>query len=844
MPPSHSSPTTCTLCGGVVPNDRVAAEDGGVYCSTGCRDVQRVLGDREYSSRSETIHGPTGGIDTDGDAGEREPNTLGERAESRVFLQVDGMHCATCEAFLESIAEDRAGVTHAAASYVTETIRVEYDPTSISVDDLCNALSPLGYTATRRDGGRDSPITAVGQSRQQDETGGRDIDEVLGFRYAAGVIFGTFMLLPYAVLLYPAQLSSFFGDGTLDIYASASGIGGGDGLLILPLFLVLTGVVLVFTGLPLLQGAYVSLKMRQPNTDLLVALPVVSAYVYSTIAFLLGRIDVFYDLTIVVAASVVAAIFYESLSKQRAMDCLTDLTISRVTDARRYDADGTTTTVGVSDLEPGESVLVREGERIPVDGVLAEGECTVDEAVVTGESLPVLKRAGDDLVGGAVVTNGAAVLTVSDSASSSIDRLITSVWNLQSGDHGVQRQADRFASFVIPVVVGGAVLAGVWSLVVGAGVPIAVLTALSVLLVGCPWALGLATPLSVATSIEEAVDRGIVVFDETVFERLRNVDVVVFDKTGTITTGRMEVLEADAPADLLAAVADLEQRASHPAADAIVTAFAQEEQAGEDPRTDGGIANEDDRERARNISEFTSHATGVEGVVDDTRVLVGNLDLFTDLEWSVSDSIETRATAARDVGRLPVIVGRDGRAEGVIVVGDEPRAGWDDTLTQLSARDMEIVVLTGDDEAATDFLGTHPGVDHVFAGVPPAGKTATIRRLQSRGQVAMVGDGTNDAPALATADLGISLGGGTALASDAADISIVDDDLAAVETTFDLADAARRRVKQNNGLALLYNGITIPLAGTGLLNPVFAMGAVVATGGLLAANSFRALLTE
>ncbi|WP_255199005.1 heavy metal translocating P-type ATPase [Halorarius litoreus] len=776
-------------------------------------------------------------------ADECDADTRRSGTEERAFFQVDGMHCATCEAFLESNAEDCAGVTDAAASYVTETVRVEYDPSTVSANALCDALSPLGYTAAIRDGGSDRAPSVVGRSRRQDQIGGRDIDELLGFRYAVGVIFGTFMLLPYAALLYPAQLSSFFGDGTLDIFAGASGIGGGDGLLILPLFLVLTGVVLVFTGLPLLQGAYVSLKMRQPNTDLLVALSVVSAYVYSTIAFLLGRIDVYYDLTIVIAASVVAAIFYESLSKQRAMDRLTDLTISRVTDARRYDADGTTT-VDVSDLEPGDKILVREGERIPVDGMLAEDECTVDEAVVTGESLPVLKQAGDDVVGGAVVTNGAAVLTVSDSASSSIDRLITSVWNLQSGNHGVQRQADRLASFAIPFVVGGSVLAGGWSLVRGSGILIAVLTTLSVLFVGGPWALGLATPLSVATSIEEAVNRGIVVFDETVFERLRNVDVVVFDKTGTITTGRMEVLEVDAPADLLEVVADLERRASHPAADAIVTAFAQQDRDGELSKSDGGVADQRVPEKAERVIEFTSHASGVEGVVEDTRVLVGNHDLFAELEWSVSDAIETRATEARDAGQLPVIVGRDGRAEGVIVVGDEPRAGWDDTLTQLSDRDIEIVVLTGDDEAATEFLGEHPAVDHVFAGVPPAGKTATIRRLQSRGQVTMVGDGTNDAPALATADLGISLGGGTALASDAADISIVDDDLSAVGTTFDLADAARRRVRQNNAVAVLYNVVTIPLAVVGLLNPVFAMGAVVTSGGLLAANSFRDLIGE
>jgi len=775
---------------------------------------------------------------------EREAAMHRSGADDRVFLQVDGMHCATCEGFLESVAKDCEGVIDAAASYVTETVRITYDPDRVSKETLCDALSTLGYSATLRAGGNDGSPTVIGQSRRSDEPNERGIDEMLGFRYAVGVIFGTFMLLPYAVLLYPAQLSSFFGDGTLDMYASASGIGGGDSLLILPLFLVLTGVVLLFTGLPLLQGAYVSLKMRQPNTDLLVALTIVSAYVYSTIAFLLGRIDVFYDLTILVAASVVAAIFYESLSKQRAMDRLTNLTISHVTEARRYGADGMTPMVDVHDLEPGERVLVREGERIPVDGILAEGECTVDEAIVTGESLPVSKRAGDDVVGGAVVTNGAAVLTVSDETTSSIDRLITSVWNLQSGDHGVQRQADRLASVIIPVVVGGAVLVGVGSLLVGTGVPVAVLTALMVLLVGCPWALGLATPLSVATSIEQAVERGIVIFDETVFERLRNVDVVVFDKTGTLTTGQMDVLEADAPSDLLAVVAALEQRASHPAADAIVNAFAQGSQDGGRPRADGGVADGSDHEHAEDITEFTSHTTGVEGVVEDTRVLVGNLHLFAELVWSVSEQVETRAAEARTAGHLPVVVGRDGHAEGIIVVGDEPRPSWDDTLTQLSDRAIEIVVLTGDDEAATDFLDSHPAVDHVFSGVPPAGKTATIRRLQFRGQVTMVGDGTNDAPALATADLGISLGGGTALASDAADISIVDDDLAAVETTFDLADAARRRVKQNNGLALLYNGVTMPLAATGLLNPVFAMGAVVATGGLLAANSFRDLLHE
>ena len=235
---------------------------------------------------------------------------------------------------------------------------------------------------------------------------------------------------------------------------------------------------------------------------------------------------------------------------------------------------------------------------------------------------------------------------------------------------------------------------------------------------------------------------------------------------------------------------------------------------------------------------------GVEGTVDDTSVLVGHSDLFESQGWSVSERLLTRAREVREFGRLPVLVGRDGRAEGLVVVGDEPRDHWDETVTRLSEQQIDIVVLTGDDEDAAEFFDRHPHVDHVFASVPPAGKIATIRQLQTDQYVAMVGDGTNDAPALAQADLGIALGSGTAVASDAADIAIVDDDLTAIETAFDLASAARRRVTQNTALALLYNGIAIPIAAVGLLNPLLTMGAVIVTGGLLGANSFRDLLSE
>ncbi len=746
---------------------------------------------------------------------------------TRSFLRVDGMHSVTCEAFLEALAEGCEGVAAAEASYVTETVRVDHDPDRVSRAALCETLTTTGYTAVPRE---EAPI----DSNAATGRGDRQLDSVLGYRYAAGVLFGSFLMLTYVAVLYPAHLSRLLGEGALPMFEEVSGLSGEGALLVLPLFFVLTGVVLLFTGLPLLRGAYASLTVRRPNTELLAAITVVGAYLYSTVAVLVGRGDVYFDLTIVVAAAVVAAVFYESLVKQRAMDRLTDLTVSRIDEARRYDPDGTTRTVPVDGLGPDDRVLVREGERVPVDGVLATGECTVDEAVVTGESLPAVKREGDDVVGGSVVTEGAAVLEGIDGTTSSVDRLVTTVWNLQSADHGVQRGANRLAARVAPVVVAAAVVVGGARLVLGSGPAPALLGALTVLLAASPWALGLATPLSVATTVDEAMRRGVVVFDETIFERLRAVDVVVFDKTGTLTTGETSVVDADAPDDVLTAAAALERRASHPAAEAIADEFSPE----------GGVENSDETDHDDRIRQFESHPTGVEGVVGDEAVLVGHPDLFADRGWSVGDALRREARDARGVGRLPVLVGRDGRAEGLVVVGDEPRDRWDEAVSRLGDRGIDVVVLTGDDEDAAEFLRRHPGVDHVFAGVPPAGKTATVRRLQADGTVAMVGDGTNDAPALARADLGVALGSGTAVASDAADVAIVADDLAAVETAFDLARAAGRRVSRNTALALVYNAVAIPLAAVGLFNPLLAMAAVVATGGLLAANSFRPLLDD
>jgi Cu2+-exporting ATPase len=814
---------TCELCGLSLSRGRIENDDGEVFCCTGCRDVYAALdcvaGVDETSIRAEVA------------AEDSDDAVTGDPPDGydRTYFRVGGMHCTTCETFVESVATTTGGIDGAEASYVTETVRIDYDPDRLAEDDLEETLSTAGYTASRRD----------------DALAETNPEELTLWRLAAGVMLGMMVMLPYVFYIYPVHFGLFpewMLESARDLLESAR-------YFYYVLFLFAT-LVLTVTGRPILRGAYVSLKARSPNMDLLVALAAVSAYLYSTVAVLLGRIDVYYDVTVAIVVVVTAGTYYESRIKRKATDLLSELGTATVDEATLYHEDSTTETISINDLNEEDRVLVGTGERVPVDGVVDEGEGTVDEAVVTGESIPVGKAPGDDVVGGSVLVEGSIVVEVGEGAESSVDRVTDLMWNLQSATHGIQKLADRLAAVFVPTVVTLATVAFVGYLALGSGVTEALLIALTLLLVSCPCALGLATPLAVASGIREAIDKGIVVFDDTVFERLRSVDVIVFDKTGTLTTGDLRVRSAKAPDELLRAAVALERRSPHPIADAIVDAFGPPDgdgQAHDSVRSDGGVT-EDVADRSDGdpvvpeVTEFRNQQRGIEGVVGGSRVLVGHPDLFTDREVPIPDRIAARASRARAAGYLPILVGDADEARGVVVLSDEPREGWEQAVTALSERVEDVVLLTGDDDRAAEVFRDHPGVDEVFAGVPPEGKAETIARLGTDHKVAMVGDGTNDGPALARADLGIALGGGTALAVDAADLAIVDDDLSSIETAFDLSTAAGRRVKQNIGWAFLYNGIAIPVAVLGYLNPLFAAVAMAASSLLVVTNSTRGLL--
>jgi Cu2+-exporting ATPase len=819
--------STCTLCDLPTGDDpHTAPNVDGEFCCRGCLAVARSLDD----------------VDNLEELDDRRPDTepAAEFDGETTFLHVDGMHCATCESFLELTAGKQDGVAAAEASYATDTIRVDYDPEAVAAAELPERLSVAGYTAS---------------DRANPEPDGDDV-AVVRFLIGGG-FFGMMAMLWYVLFLYP----TYFGyDPILDL-------GGVSGVYLFAQIWVFTSIVLFYTGYPILRGAYVSLRARQPNMDLLVSLAAVSSYAYSSLALLLGRTDLYFDVTIAVILVVTAGNHYESRIKRRATGMLSELTTATDRDVRTEGGE----TIAADAVEPSDRLLVRPGERVPFDGVVADGTAAVDEALITGESLPATKREGDSVRGGTVVTDAPVVVEVGDDAASTLDTLVRLLWEIQSSRSGVQRLVDKLATIFVPLVVAVAVLAAGATLALGSAPTDAALVGLTVLIVSCPCALGLATPLAIAAGIRDAARRGIVIVSDAVFEDAADIDTVVLDKTGTLTDGKMRLLDTVADGASAGAVrrraAAVERASVHPIAEAIVDGVDGVGEGGEcgegrggdegsgggsdDPSAaaaDGGMTIDggsevrnsgDETAREPSIAEVSVTDRGVSGTVDGDEVVVGHPSLFDGDGWAVSDRLHSAGEAARDDGNVPVYVGWDGVVQGVLVVGDEVRDGWEAVVSDLAAGGRRVVVLTGDSPAAAGRFEAHPDIDEVFAEVPPEAKAETVRRLAATERVAMVGDGSNDAPALAAADLGVSIASGTDLAADAADAILLEDRLAAIPELFAVTRGTNRRLKQNLGWALVYNAVAIPMAISGVLNPLLAALAMATSSILVVTNSSR-----
>jgi Cu2+-exporting ATPase len=769
LPADAGAAASCGLCGLPAPSSSLR-EDGHVFCCHGCREVFRTFGAEALAARRSARTAPAG------------------VRGSEVYLRVDGMHCASCEVLLERLVARIPGVLAATSNYASSALKVVHDPAVLAARDVPAAVSRTGYRAWPRDG----------KAPERDDR--RDLLRLLAGACLAAVVMMLSMAFIYPVHAGLADPAEFEAIGWVAFRVAPWAM------------LLLTTVLIAFVGWPIVRGAWTGIRAGVPNMDLLLALSVLSAYGYSVFQLLADPLDLYFD----VAASVVAAVtigrYLERGARLRAAAEL-DALLSAWPAVARVLADGRTVERPLDALAPGDRVVVRAGEPVPVDGVIADGRAAVDESLLTGEPFPAARGPGDRVLGGTRVVEGELTVAAGAAIGSRIADLAKILWNAQSASRSADSIADRVARFFVPgvLVLTTAVAAGAFAF--GASAQQTLLAALATLIVSCPCTFGLALPLATAAAIGAALRRGIVVTGAHAFERPARPDVIAIDKTGTLSSGSMEVVDVIGPPDVIAWAAAAERGSSHPVATAIA-------------RLDA----------TRTADRVQPHpGRGAEAIVDGRRVAVGSAVLFAALGWPVPASI-AQAAAARASGDGAVsFVGWDGEARGAIVMRDRRRPQWEQVLARLR-RTSRVVLLTG----AAEPGGYADGADEVHAGVPPEAKAAVVRALKRRGSVAMIGDGANDAPALAEADLGIAFGAPTALAAQAADVVILGDHLERVVDAFALLRTARRRIRQNLGWAFLYNATAIPLAAAGLLNPLAAALAMSASSILVVLNSARA----
>jgi len=583
--------------------------------------------------------------------------------------------------------------------------------------------------------------------------------------------------------------------------------------------------VVLWAGRPFFERAVASVRNRSLNMFTLIALGTGAAYLYSLVATLFpgafppslrgpdGTVPVYYEAAAVITVLVLLGQVLELRAREHTSGAIRALLTLAPKTARRISTNGSDQEVPLDDVRPGDRLRIRPGDAVPVDGTVLEGNSAIDESMMTGESMPVKKAPRDKVIGGTLNGTGSLVMLAERvGAETVLARIVHMVADAQRSRAPIQRLADIVSAWFVPAVILVAVVAFVTWLLWGPAPALsyALIAAVSVLIIACPCALGLATPMSIMVGIGKGAMDGILIRNAEALERLEKVDTLVVDKTGTLTEGKPRVV-AVAPvkgfdeAALLGLAASVERSSEHPLAAAIETAA-----------RDRGLQ----IQQARGFSSVTGK--GVSGVVAGHRVAVGNAKLV-DTSSPEAQELEGPADRLRDQGSTVVYVAVDGRAVGIVAVADPVKASTPAALQALRADHVRIVMLTGDNRATAAAVAARLGITEVEAEVLPEQKNAVVRRLRSEGHiVAMAGDGVNDAPALAEADVGIAMGTGTDVAMESASITLVKGDLAGIARARHLSRSTLRNIRQNLVLAFVYNVLGIPLA-AGVLYPAFGL---------------------
>ncbi|PSP46589.1 heavy metal translocating P-type ATPase [Halobacteriales archaeon QH_6_66_25] len=776
------------------------------------------------------------------------------------------MSCATCSGNIEEAVKSLDGVDEVSANFASDEALVTYNPAETDVEAVYEAIEDAGYEPVRNEEG-DGDMT-----EQRERAVERDLRKQRRL-----VLFGGVLTAPFIVAMIGMV------PGVPDMLPETLfGVEFGW------VEFALATVLMATLGREFLAGAYRAfVNNRQANMDTLVATGTSSGYVYST-AVIVGLIPeggLYFEAVAFILWFITVGNWLEVRSKVRAGDALRELLEMEAEEATLL-VDGEERTVPLDEVEVGDRLKVRPGEKIPTDGVVVEGESAVDESMVTGESVPVEKREDDHVVGSTINENGVLVVEATKVGSdTAIQQIVKRVKEAQARQPDVQRLVDRVSAVFVPAVIVNAVLwAVLWGLfpgilagfvewlplwepvrggpevAVGGGVPVfefSVIVLASALLIACPCALGLATPAATMVGSTISARNGVLFKGADVLERARGVDTVVFDKTGTLTHGEMELTDVVPAGEFEAAAADggrgddPERRGAHPDGGALVghdqgagdllAAAAGAESGSEHPLAEAIVEGAEDRGiDVDDPSEFENvPGHGIRATVDGRELLVGNRKLLGDEGVDLSPAAATMERLERE-GKTAMLVAIDGDLAGVLATADTVRESAKTTVGALQERGFEVVLLTGDNDRTARAVAKEVGIDldNVHAEVLPEDKAEAVEEIQADGTRAMmVGDGVNDAPALTTAHVGAAIGSGTDVAIESADVTLMRDDPADVLKVVNVSEATIRKVHQNLFWALGYNATLLPVASLGLLNPALAGLAMAASSVSVMTNS-------